>query len=335
MSSVPSFFREDPAANAASEEEFDRRYLRYRDGTDQLSIAVREMVEAFWRGAAPYLDPNLPSAATRNFIGAFWEMDLAQTFLAHHIPLIEKKRSKGPDLVIAENPAVHVEATTATPGHPSQADHVPSIFGKPDDEPTWNVPHDQFILRLRNSIETKRLQREKRLRDGTLAASDPFIIAINASEIDCARLERFVPDIVYAVLPFGDSYLTIEVPSGREVGGGHHRREEILKRSGNPVTTTVFQDPAYDWISAILYSDWDEVNRRDEPGAGITVIRNPRATPNQIRDNLFPFGRHYVVSSDGLTLTPEYRSPLGSRLLFQKELLEANVGTLPNGTPSA
>ena len=79
------------------------------------------MVEDFWRKAALYLDPDLPSAATRNFIGAFWELDLAQTFLAHHIPLLEKKRSKGPDLVIAENPPGPRRGNCGDPGPPVSA----------------------------------------------------------------------------------------------------------------------------------------------------------------------------------------------------------------------
>ena len=286
------------------------------------------MIEDMWAKCWPYVDPRLPANAINDFFPAFWELDLANSMLENGVALVEKTVSKGPDLVCRSTPNVYVEAIVTTPGDPTHPDSVPSIFN----EVTWDVPHDQFILRLRNAIEVKTEKRNEYLKKGILGETDPYVIAINSAPIDSSRLEMSLPDILRAVLPFGDEYVTIDVPSGNSVGGGFHHRPEILKTKRlpddptrtspdhppesatrlppekSPVSTTVFQDPKYDGVSAVLFSCCDEVNRPNVPGAELTLIRNPRATKSPIPENFFCFGREYVVNADQ-SVELIYRSP--------------------------
>lgn len=210
------FFRSGPACE---------RYTIFRDRTDPLTIAVRAMIEDMWAKCWPYVDPQLPANAVNDFFPAFWELDIANSMLENGVALVEKAVSKGPDLLCRSTPNVHIEAIVTTPGDPSHPDSVPSIFN----EVTWDVPHDQFILRLRNAIEVKTGKRNEYLKKGILAETDPYVIAINSAPIDSSRAEMSLPDIVRAVLPYGDEYVTINVPSGDVVGGGFHHRPVILK----------------------------------------------------------------------------------------------------------
>jgi hypothetical protein len=293
-------------------------------------VGVREWIEEIWAKCWPYVDPRLPMNAMNDFFPAFWELDLANSMVENGVPLVEKTISEGPDLVCRSTPSVHIEAIVATPGDPSHPDSVPSIFDDVD------VPHDQLILRLRNAIEKKTEKRNEYLQKGILDETDPYVIAINSAPIDSSRAEATLPDILRAVLPFGDEYVTIELPSGDVVGGGFHYRPEILKTKRppgdptetqaapdadfpsesvpgvppekSPVSTTVFQEAKYDGISAVLFSCCDEVNRPDVAGAELTLICNPRATKNPVPENFFPFGREYIVQADQ-SVKRVYRSP--------------------------
>jgi hypothetical protein len=318
-----SFFRSGPACE---------RYALFRDRTDAVTVAVGEMIEEMWAKCWAYVDPRLPANALNDFFPAFWELDLANSMLENGVALVEKTRSKGPDIVCRSTPNVYVEAIVATPGDPSHPDSVPSILN----DVTWDVPHDQFILRLRNAIEVKTGKRNEYLEKGILADTDPYVIAINSAPIDSSRLEMAVPDILRAVLPFGDEYVTIDLPTGDAVGGGFHHRPVIFKTkrppddpaataasdadrpSGSgpevppeksPVSTTVFQSPEYDGVSAVLFSCCDEVNRPNLPGAELTLIRNPRATKNPVPENFFGFGREYVIHAGDRSVERLYRSP--------------------------
>ena len=285
-----SFFRPGQAGE---------RYAHYRDPPHRLAVAVRQMIEDSWARCSAYVDPNLPLNAMTDFPAAFWELDLAESLMANGIPLVQKPQSEGPDLTCAVERKIYIEATIATPGDLNHPDHVPPLLANPAaDEFTRKVPRDQFILRLRNAIEEKHRRRGRYLQTGILRESDPYIIAIRPSGIDFARAEITLPDIVRAVLPFGDEYVTIDLNTVEQVGGGFRYRDTIFKSGGAPVSTTVFQDPAYDGLSTVLYSDCDEVNRPDVPGAGLTLVRNPRAT-NKVPERMFRFGREYVALDDG------------------------------------
>ena len=155
---------------------------------------------------------------------------------------------------------------------------------------------------------------------GTLAPSDPFVIAINASEIDCARAERFVPDIVCRGSP-----LRRPLPHDRssEREGSRWRtpppQKEILKRVATSDDHSL-SGPGIrlDFRCPVFGLGRSESARRTRRRCHCDSKPSSNSEPDPGRS--LSVRRHYVVSLDGLTLTPEYRSPVGSRLLFEKEL---------------
>lgn len=271
---------------------------------------MRRLIEDLWRTAYSYLDPDLPDKAKRAFMSAFWELEVAATMLANGIALVERDNPDGPDVICAGPPRIYIEAVAASPGQDPEANPnsvPPLILEGQTHGPARFVNHEQIILRLRSVIEEKHQKQQGYLKKGVLNPSDPYVIAVNAAQIDLARLEMTIPDILSAVLPFGDEFISVNTLTGEAEGGGFKHRPAVFKANRSPVSTTLFQEPGYDGISAILYSDCDELNRRVALGACFTVIRNPRAT-NRIPENLFAFGRHFVVGEDG-TVQRRYLSP--------------------------
>jgi hypothetical protein len=273
-------------------------------------VGARNLIEDLWRTAYPYLDPDLPDKAKRAFMSAFWELEVAATMVANRIALVERGNSDGPDVVCAGPPRTYIEAVAATPGEDpaTNPNSVPPLI--PEGQtvgPAIIVNHEQIILRLRSVIEEKHMKRQGYLNNGILKAADPYVIAVNAAQIELARLEMKIPDILSALLPFGNEFVSVNALTGEDVGGGFEHRPNVFKANRSPVSTTLFQDPEYDGISAILYSSADEVNRRVALGACFTVIRNPRAA-NPVSEDLFAFGRHLVIDDDG-TVQSRYLSP--------------------------
>ncbi len=286
------------------------RYSAYRDGPHPYSVGVKRLIEELWQKAWRFVDPDLPTKAQRSFAAAFWELDLAATFLESGIALVERRSPDGPDVVCVGPPRIYVEAVSATPGESPETNPNsvhPLIPEGEQDGPARFVPHEQIILRLRNAIEEKYRTRREYLTNGMLQPTDPYVIAVSAAEIGMAGLEMTIPDILSAVLPFGDEFISVNLLTGEAEGGGFKHRPAVLKANRSPVSTTLFQQPEHDGISAILYSDADELNRRVALGACFTVIRNPRAA-NPVSENLFMFGRHFIVRDDG-TVERRYLSP--------------------------
>lgn len=273
-------------------------------------MGARKLIEDLWSAAYPYLDPDLPDKAKRAFMSAFWELEVAATMLANGIALVERANPDGPDVICAGPPRIYIEAVAATPGQDPETNpnSVPPLFVEGQTiGPARIVNPEQIILRLRSVIEEKHQKGRGYLSNGMMKPSDPYVIAVNAAQIDVVRAERTIPYILSAVLPFGDEFVSVNIVTGKAEGGGFQHRPAVFKANRSSVSTTLFQEPESDGISAILYSDCDELNRRVALGACFTVIRNPRAA-NPIPEDVFAFGRHLVVADDG-TVEFRYLSP--------------------------
>jgi hypothetical protein len=132
--------------------------------------------------------------------------------------------------------------------------------------------------------------------------ADPFVIAVNARGVPEMLFDGDPPCIIKAVFPIGDAYITFDRTTMEQVDQGYHHRPEIQKKSGAPVATTVFCDPAYSGVSAILYCNSDISMHPPDPadiGNDFTWIPNPLAT-NLVPPGAIPWGRAYQVEDDEL-----------------------------------
>ncbi len=164
------------------------------------------------------------------------------------------------------------------------------------------VPEDEIILRLRHAIHEKYQKYESYLRDADLSENDAYVIAINSKRIRPMVLDSTLPLIVKAVFPFGNLGFSFDTRMGNVVDQRHVHRDQIVKESGNPVSTDVFLDDRYAGISAVLYSSVDVANCPPRLGADFRLVHNPIAQV-PIKRASFAFGTEYWIEGDELKWT--------------------------------
>jgi len=272
------FFRSGPACE---------RYEFYRNATGGRPLETRSEIERLWSRVSRFVDDDLPEGAMQHFAARYWEMELAEAFLARGLRLADKSDALGPDLHVLTPPCA-VEAIVPGPG--SGSDLVPSLL----DGPGW-VDHEKVILRLRAAIKEKHEKYLQYVLKEVLSPDEPFVVAINGCEVEMAMLEQTVPYIVSAVLPFGGLVLTFDIEKSDVVREGYDFRSEVRNAKGAPVSTTAFGDGSHTGISGVLYSWSNEANRPKFAGGGYLFVHNPTAT-NALPPGAFPFGREYFVT---------------------------------------
>lgn len=279
----------------------DRTYLRIRDDPDLAT--TKGFLEQMWARFAPFADRNFRSAIAQSFHSRFWEMYLGYALLLNKKELVPAPDA-GPDICVIGLPErLWIEATAPSAG--KGPDAVPE-----EQLGVWyRLPSDAIILRLRSAIEEK-FQKYKTYSDGgVLSPSESFVIGINGRGLPSAEAETDLPRIVKAVFPFGSSYITINKNTMEKVGEGYTYRAEIIKSSSKPVSTTVFQDPRYAGISAILYCNSNVGNRPPEEsaiGLDFSIVHNPLAR-NPVPHRWLPCGREFWVEEDRLIINDWYK----------------------------
>ena len=254
----------------------------------------RDILEKLWARFKPYADDNFKTAIASDFQSRLWEMYLAVTLLDLGFNLRTRVElgHEGPDISIrSEETNIWIEAIACgtIPDDSAESENR----SEPIDE--------SLILRYTSAIAEKFKKYEKYLREGILSSSEPYIIAINSSRVPFSSPDddqpNTIPDIIKAVMPFGDYTLIVDQDTNQVVKSGYFYRPEIIKQSGNPVQTTIFLDPKYAGISAIMYSN---MNIRDIPnryGNDILFFHNPTAT-NPLPRGWLRMGREYRLGGD-------------------------------------
>ncbi|MBI3494233.1 MAG: hypothetical protein HY047_21000 [Acidobacteria bacterium] len=103
------------------------------------------------------------------------------------------------------------------------------------------------------------------------------MLAINSRLAADGRPGNTLPFFVQALLPFGNLTVVLDRDTRQTVDSFYERRESVSKSSGAAVNTAVFLDPEYAFISAVLHSMVDCVNRPKELGGDFQVLHNPMA----------------------------------------------------------
>jgi hypothetical protein len=142
---------------------------------------------------------NFPSELKIHFSQRAWELYLGITLLNRGYTL-QKHKSIGPDFKIIHNDfnkdiqTVWIEAISVKKGQPPDA--VPEMpFGVSD------LPEEQMLLRLTNGLSEKYDKYCKDVKVGVVGADDPYIIAINRSEIE--YLDPQIPLILKCLFNLG------------------------------------------------------------------------------------------------------------------------------------
>jgi hypothetical protein len=225
----------------------DSDYEAVRDSPQ--AVKCKAFVEALWLDYEPYNnDPNFLSDAKNHFHQRFWEMYLCVTMLKRGMA-IEKAGKEGPEFGVTIN-GKKVWFEAVAPGAGSGNDKVPAIeFGK-----AGSTPNEQILLRYTSALSEKLRKYSIDRKKEIVSAGDIYVVAVNGSKIPHAFFGSFLPYHVQAYLPIGYPTISIDRQTMKKVGEHFQYREAVSKKSGKPVSTLAFLDPAYSGISAVVHS---------------------------------------------------------------------------------
>jgi hypothetical protein len=246
-----------------------RAYRNIRDNIDGPAPKARAFIEDLWLRYRGYEDPHFLRDAQTHFLERFWEMYLAVTFMEHDLRP-SREGSVGEDRV--EEPEIGVATY---------------------------VPTEKILLRFTNALNEKRKRYLAAHTKGIVREQDCYVVAINSRGIPHAPYGNTLPFFVQALLPIGDPTMVIDQATGELIDSYYALRETITKTKGSPVSTATFFDPEYSFISAVLHSGVDCVNRPEALGQDFVVLHNPTAR-RPLEMSVLSWCRQYVYSDGEL-----------------------------------
>ena len=296
---------------AAKNPQYDTGYL-FQACVEERRKA-RKWLEKMWQQYEPHADSNFHKEFRTRFTERAWELYLGATMINQGFSL-GKHLDHFPDLDVrtldGKNRVAWVEAIAVNKG--TGPDRVPEMsYGV-----SVGLPDDEMSLRVTQALKDKHDQYQARLAKGIVAPSEPYVIAIDRSELS---FPEFTPLILRVVYGIGQLTLSFPVPEpgephDRSEGESFYQRQEsIAKKSGEAISSTFFLNPAHAGISAAIYSTHGILNLPRAPhelGESFIIAHNPCATNPIV--GVFSFGEEYKGDENGARMIrprKEYMRP--------------------------
>jgi len=289
---------------ASNRTELSRLKKRF-DDHDPLYVALsamttmskfRKWMEDIWRQYEPYADTNFPNELKRRFTQRAWELYLGATLLNKGY-ILGNHSNSGPDFKITSaNRNIWIEAIAVEKG--DRNDKVPNIkFGKEMD-----IPEQEMLLRLTAGLTEKYQKYLSYLKAGQINSKDPFVIAINRSELEYPDPQ--MPLIFKCLFAIGNQVLSLKSSRLKPTtkGSTWSTREKIDKKSGNNVGMSMFRNSEYEGISTVIYCTDNILNSPksiNQMGDNFVIVHNPFAK-NPVENNFFNFGEVWQQENDQL-----------------------------------
>jgi hypothetical protein len=257
-------------------------------------LEARESIENLWKEYREFADKGFAEKISFEFHNHFWEMYLTCTLKSLGKGILPKTKKEGPDIEIDDSGShIWVEAVAASPGEGANKVPIPEIS-----QQGFRVPEEQIVLRYTSVIDTKFQKYLGYTEKHIIAASDPYIIAVNGNKVPLSWDSKDeIPYIVQAVLPFGLPTINANWQNPSQSSFGYPYRPELSNRSGNTVQTDIFQRKEYEGISGILFSKIGVHNFRANPGEDFIFIHNPLAL-NKLPVSWLGIGCEYKVEGN-------------------------------------
>jgi type I restriction enzyme S subunit len=283
MNKSTSFFSSDPSNNSAYVNVRDRPHLKN----------ARSFVENLWTEYKVLADRHFLIDAKEHFLQRFWEMYVAVTFKKKGMEPV-KVSNEGPEFYFLHgNKQVWVEAVAPELG--TGLDAVPKpLLGEACD-----VPEERILLRYTNALAEKLKKYEQAVEKHIIAPDDHYIIALNCRGIPHAPYGGALPYGIMACLSFGHPMISIDKKTMGMVDSYFDYRNQVVKKSGEPIETNLFLDSKYKGITGLLHSAVDPVNRPVEMGGDFWFLHNPSALA-PFGESPFQFCRQYFYEEPNL-----------------------------------
>lgn len=229
-----------------------------------------ELIEQRWAAFKEFADSHfVQEFCTENpeaYQQRYWELYLGAMLVEQGFAL-KPNSGHGPDLGFdLAGRAVWVEAISPGPG--TGANRIPEMVFHDADSPLpiagQEIPAPQRLLRYTAAIEEKARKYRDYIRDGIVAAADPFIIAIDVSQLGDWGFDgaSTFPAVLEAVFPIGA--MQVHFPLGgsdRQPMADLQHRPAVRNSNNAEVVTTRFIDANYSGISGILCSERNDGTR--------------------------------------------------------------------------
>jgi len=253
-------------------EAVSRGYRNIRDKVDGPAPKARAFIEELWAKYQGLEDPHFLRDAQEHFLERFWEMYLGVTLIERGLRP-SRKGNEGPEFNCdCLGQAVWVEAVSPGPGVGEDRVEEPSPVGG------TSVPTEKILLRFTNAVAEKRKRYLAAQAKGVVDDEACYVLAINSRRIPYAPFGNTLPYYVQALLPIGAPTLVFDRTTRQTVDSYYALRETITKARGSVVSTATLLDPEYSFISAVLHSGVDCVNRPEVLGRDFSVLHNPNAS---------------------------------------------------------
>jgi hypothetical protein len=261
----------------------------------------KAFIKSLWPRYRYLADQHFRQDAMNHFLARFWEMYLAVTLIERGFEL-KRAGNEGPELFFVRNGRkVWVEAVAPGPGE-KEDDRVP---GYRNGE-LADTPEEKILLRFTNTLNTKRANYNKALEKGVIAPDDCYLLAINSRSIPHAPYDDIVPFFVKAFLPLGTPAVRMDITTGKIVETFFQRRENIEKASGARVSINAGLDSGFSFVSAVLHSGVDCVNRPAILGEDFSILHWPAALPtHRLDDSVFSWCEQMFYQDNELERRPK------------------------------
>lgn len=289
-------------------EEVDPVFSHIRESPHQGE--TRDYLEGLWAEYRPFADPNFLDQIQRRgqFHARVWEMRLTVVLKRLGLPVVQRKGVGGPDIRIDGEPPVWIEAVT-----PSPTQELLAACEAAKRATTQSRP-DSILFRYTQVLKAKYEKLEHYLKNGLVAPSDGYVIAISGSALPLPSASGKYgepPSVAYGLYGIGPYQWQIEIGTGRLLDAGWSHRPAASKPSGDPVDSDLFLSAKRAGISAVLYSPNDVQNRpqvygRDD-GWDFLLFHNEFATvPLDL--GLIKRGQEWGTKDGELKVLRDYRN---------------------------
>ena len=291
-----------------NEEASDPAYINVRAAENEITRKAKQQCEVLWDQYEEYADNEFRVELRNNFDARYWEMYLTVSLIDMGFSVTCPKPD--PDVGIQyKGQRIWFEATSLTRGLDGTADQVPErISAKAGEEPVvYQVPNELLILRYLNGISEKYMRQLPRwLKNGAVTDEDALVIAINPRSLGFEHADTLPPRILQTAFNLGAPYATFDRQSLAIVETGYQFRNQILKASGNAVSSGIFHLEEYCQLSGLLCSRIDVVNQPRSLGADYQLVPNPNAA-NPLPANFRIRGTYFRVDQieDQYKVIPE------------------------------
>lgn len=248
----------------------------------------RNRFETLWARYESQADTHFLRAiqqgfANQDFHSRTWEMYLGVVLQEHGFSLAPS-RDVGPDFSISSPTPLYIEAVASSMGDSNNPDVVPGLA---PDFVVMDVPEQQILLRLAQSMNEKRQRYERYLQQLVVDAATPFIVAVSAGAIPHPEDDE-MPRMVKLLLGAGNLAVTISRIPDVQPQVFWQPLASVARASGTTIQANLFDDPVYRGVSGVIYSRTDVLNHPDVLGSDCTFIPNHNAT-NPVPAGTFAF----------------------------------------------